>query len=458
MALISMDSAPIAAGRRALLIDDDATLLRNFRWTLEDAGFQCTTANCGAQAFERLDQGVFDLCFLDLHIGDEYGLDLLPKIRANAPWMRVVIATSVAEVNTAVAAMQKGASDYLLKPCAPEQLVAVAERMAAARAMEFKIDALQKHIDQGGEVELKSGQPEMAKILELIRSVADTDATILILGESGTGKGVIARAAHDWSPRRVAPFGTVNCPSLSAELLESELFGHAKGAFTGAIEQRKGRVQAADGGTLFLDEIGDFPLVLQPKLLRFIQDREYERVGDATTRTANVRLVAATNRPLEQMIRDGQFREDLYYRLNVITVTLPPLRERIDDIESLSVRFLERFAVSYRRPGRMFSSAAMDALKRYPWPGNIRELRNVIERVAILNLTDTVELESLPTQISGELSTGQRARVGSLVTLEALERAHISAVLAAAESLDGAARTLGIDSSTLYRKRKQYGL
>jgi two-component system, NtrC family, response regulator AlgB len=451
-----MDEA-IQMGRRVLLVDDDSGLLRNFRWTLEDAGFQCVTANSTTLARERLSDGVFDCCFLDLHIGEDYGLDLLPTLRAQAPWMRVVIVTSVGDLAVAVSAMQKGASDYLQKPCAPEQLVAVAERMAEARALELKIDALEKQRDAGGEVQLSSKQPDMAKVFELARSVADTDATVLILGESGTGKGVIARAVHDWSPRKPAPFATVNCPSLTAELLESELFGHAKGAFTGAVEQRKGRVQAADGGTLFLDEIGDFPIALQPKLLRFIQDREYERVGDPTTRTANVRLVAATNRNLEQMIRDGSFREDLYYRLNVITMTLPPLRERPDDIESLAQRFLERFALNYRRPARRFDADALAALKAYRWPGNIRELRNAVERIAILATSELIGVEALPATVSG-FQGAAGARVGASVSLEALERAHISAILASSESLDAASKTLGIDASTLYRKRKQYGL
>jgi len=446
------------AGRRALLIDDDSSALRQYRWALEDAGFVIATATSIASARERLAQGLFDICTLDLHLGEDFGLDLLPELRALAPWMRVVVLTSVSELQTAVNAMQKGACDYLVKPCTPEQLVATIERASEARRLELKVDRLQQQIDQGGaEVELQSLHPEMAKLLELVRSVADTDANILILGESGTGKGVIARAAHQWSPRRAAPFGTINCPSLSAELLESELFGHAKGAFTGAVEQRKGRVQAAEGGTLFLDEIGDFPPSLQPKLLRFIQDREYERVGDPTTRSANVRFVAATNRDLPEMIRSGTFREDLYYRLNVITVTLPPLRERSEDIEMLAQRFLERIALNYRRPARRFSAEAIAALKAWRWPGNIRELRNLIERVAILATEAEVGIVQLPAEIIGN-SQPVGPRIGAAVTLEELEHAHLRAIIASAESLEAAATILGIDASTLYRKRKQFGL
>jgi NtrC-family two-component system response regulator AlgB len=296
----------------------------------------------------------------------------------------------------------------------------------------------------------------MASLLATTLQVADTDATVLILGESGTGKGVLARAIHQWSRRRQGSFATINAPSLSAELLESELFGHVKGAFTGAVENRQGRVQIADGGTLFLDEIGDIALSLQPKLLRLVQDREYERVGDPHTRSADVRIVAATNRPLEQMVREGSFREDLWYRLNVINLELPPLRERAEDIEGLAQRFLLQFALAYRRPARQFSAASIEALRSHRWPGNIRELRNTVERIAILCPTETADLDQLPPVLRGQAPGAPR--IGTELTLADLERMHIEAVLATRPTLDAAAKTLGIDSSTLYRKRKQYEL
>ncbi|HDQ8201740.1 TPA: sigma-54-dependent response regulator transcription factor AlgB, partial [Pseudomonas aeruginosa] len=247
-----------------------------------------------------------------------------------------------------------------------------------------------------------------------------------------------------------------NCPSLTAELMESELFGHSRGAFTGATESTLGRVSQADGGTLFLDEIGDFPLTLQPKLLRFIQDKEYERVGDPVTRRADVRILAATNRDLGAMVAQGQFREDLLYRLNVIVLNLPPLRERAEDILGLAERFLARFVKDYGRPARGFSEAAREAMRQYPWPGNVRELRNVIERASIICNQELVDVDHLG--FSAAQSASSAPRIGESLSLEDLEKAHITAVMASSATLDQAAKTLGIDASTLYRKRKQYGL
>jgi NtrC-family two-component system response regulator AlgB len=444
-------------GRRVLLVEDDTSILRNFKWCLEDAGFDVLTANSVDAARQRLDQNLFDLCFLDVNIGEDSGIELLPELVAQAPWMRIVMATAESAMNSAVRALKAGAVDYLVKPCSPEDLVRAAERQAEARRLAMRIEQLESRDAGAAEADLSTAHADYAKVLEMARQVADTDASVLILGESGTGKNVLARAIHGWSGRARAAFAQVNCPSLSAELLESELFGHVKGAFTGATENRQGRVQIADGGTLFLDEIGDFPLALQPKLLRFVQEREYERVGDPHTKRADVRIIAATNRNLEAAMQDGRFREDLYYRLNVIALLMPPLRERADDIPALAQRFLVNFAKSYKRPAREFSADAMAALKRHPWPGNVRELRNVVERVAILCPADTVEASHLPPPLGSE-SAPTRLQVGADVTLEALERAHLEAIVAKSPSLDAAAKTLGIDSSTLYRKRKQYGM
>jgi NtrC-family two-component system response regulator AlgB len=249
----------------------------------------------------------------------------------------------------------------------------------------------------------------------------------------------------------------VSCPSLSAELLASELFGHVRGAFTGATDNRQGRVQIADGGTLFLDEIGDLPLAIQPKLLRFIQDHEYERVGDPHTRTANVRVIAATNRDLKKMIANGEFREDLYYRLNVITLTMPPLRERPEDLVSIAETMLMTFVRQYDRPARRFNESAINWLRQYAWPGNLRELRNVVERAVILCTQEAIGVEYLPTGTdTSAAKPGPGLRAGDTVSLEDLERAHILAVMSATSTLDSAAKILGIDGSTLYRKRKQY--
>jgi NtrC-family two-component system response regulator AlgB len=306
------------------------------------------------------------------------------------------------------------------------------------------------------EADLETQEPAMRQALDVAFQVAASEATVLLRGESGTGKGVLARAIHARSPRAAGPFVTVHCPSLCAELLESELFGHVKGAFTGAVQDTEGKVSAAEGGTLFLDEVGDLPPAVQPKLLRLLQERTYERVGETRSRTANVRIVAATNRDLATEAAAGRFREDLLYRLNVIEVELPPLRQRPRDVQPLAEHLLRFFARQAGKPVTRFSPVALVALERHGWPGNVRELRNAIERGVILAAGDEIDLTHLPVQLSGPPPA--RVKVGGRVTLEALEKEHIRRVLATALSLNEAAQMLGINPSTLYRKRKDYGL
>ncbi|MFG9845016.1 sigma-54-dependent response regulator transcription factor AlgB [Pseudomonas aeruginosa] len=440
---------------RILLVDDESAILRTFRYCLEDEGYSVATASSAPQAEALLQRQVFDLCFLDLRLGEDNGLDVLAQMRVQAPWMRVVIVTAHSAVDTAVDAMQAGAVDYLVKPRSPDQLRLAAAKQLEVRQLTARLEALEDEVRRQGDG-LESHSPAMAAVLETARQVAATDANILILGESGSGKGELARAIHTWSKRAKKPQVTINCPSLTAELMESELFGHSRGAFTGATESTLGRVSQADGGTLFLDEIGDFPLTLQPKLLRFIQDKEYERVGDPVTRRADVRILAATNRDLGAMVAQGQFREDLLYRLNVIVLNLPPLRERAEDILGLAERFLARSVKDYGRPARGFSEAAREAMRQYPWPGNVRELRNVIERASIICNQERVDVDHLG--FSATQSASSAPRIGESLSLEDLEKAHITAVMASSATLDQAAKTLGIDASTLYRKRKQYGL
>jgi NtrC-family two-component system response regulator AlgB len=286
--------------------------------------------------------------------------------------------------------------------------------------------------------------------------VAPTEATVLLRGESGVGKGVLARAIHARSRRAGRSFVTVHCPSLSAELLESDLFGHVKGAFTGAVQDKAGKVDAADGGTLFLDEVGDLPAALQPKLLRLVQDREYERVGEPVVRAADVRIVAATNRDLEAEVAAGRFREDLFYRLNVIDVTIPPLRLRRADILPLARGLLAFFARQTGKPVTGFTPEAEELIRTYAWPGNVRELRNAIERGVILGAEPLVGAQHLPGQLTR--TSGARAEVGGPFTLDELEAEHIRRVVASSPSLDEAAKVLGIDPSTLYRKRKRGGI
>jgi len=454
--------AAFAPGGRILAIDDDRGLLDSFSLCLQDAGYRVATAPSLQEGLKLASVQPFHVCLLDRNIGYDSGLDALPKLRELAPAMRVIMVTAHSRVDDAVQAIADGAADYLVKPCSPEQLrIAVARQMDTLKLLE-RIERLEREVPALHE-EPASRSPAMRKVLELARQVARTDANLLLLGESGTGKGLLAAAIHDWSARAAAPFATINCPSLSAELLESELFGHARGSFTGATQSTQGRVSNADGGTLFLDEVGDFPLPLQPKLLRFIQDREYERVGDPTTRRADVRIVSATNRDLEAMVRDGQFRLDLLYRLNVIAITLPPLRERREDIEELATGFLRRYARSYHLPAARLAPSALARMRAYPWPGNVRELQNVIERAVILSSGEVVGEEHLALGAPAAAGNGHGgdavpAVAGAAMTLDMLERRHIEAILAGSATLDAAARTLGIDSSTLYRKRKAYGL
>jgi NtrC-family two-component system response regulator AlgB len=307
------------------------------------------------------------------------------------------------------------------------------------------------------EADLQTEELAMRQVLEIAFKAAPSDATILLRGESGTGKGVLARAIHARSARSDAPFVTVHCPSLSAELLESELFGHAAGAFTGAVRDTVGKVAVAEKGTLFLDEIGDLPMALQPKLLRLLQEKRYERVGETQTRACDVRILAASNHDLNAAVAAGTFREDLLYRLNVIEVYLPSLQQRPHDMLPLAEHLLQFFARQTGKALTGFTAEARAALARYPWPGNVRELRNAIERAVILSSGPLIGVADLPAQIGSPPLT-RTVEVGAAVTLEQLEAEHIRRVLAATATMEKAASLLGIDASTLYRKRKRYGL
>ncbi len=456
-----------------LLIDDDANLRRSLRLALEIMEHRVTEAGTGARALELLDHAVFDVAFLDLRLGKDQGLDVLPALLQKAPGLDVIVITAYATIETAVEAMRRGACDYLPKPFTPDQLRLVLDRVARVRRMQTHIDELEEQVRSFvPEADLRTEEPIMQQALEFAFKAASSEATILLRGESGTGKGVLARAIHARSSRAARPFITVACPSLSAELLESELFGHAHGAFTGAIRDTLGKIAAADGGTLFLDEVGDLPLALQPKLLRLLQEKRYERVGETQTRASDVRILAATNRDLAAAVSAGQFREDLLYRLNVIEVTLPPLRSRPRDILPLADHLLHFFASQSGKPphpcpspplrgrgveGEGFTEEARLVLTRYPWPGNVRELRNAIERGVILASGEQIGLADLPAQV-GSPPLAQSVEVGGRMTLDQMEAEHIRRVLAATPTIEEAATVLGIDPSTLYRKRKRFGL
>ncbi|WP_395791027.1 sigma-54-dependent transcriptional regulator [Aquimonas sp.] len=454
-------SKPDEPSARILAIDDDRALLDTYAAIIESQGMRLTPATTLAEGLRLAATRPFDVCLLDRNIGYDLGTDALPELKSQAPSLRIIMATAHRDTDAALEALRLGVDDYLVKPFSPEQLRIALARQIEARRLARKVDVLEREAGQRNPRELASEAPAMQQALALARQVARTSANVLLLGESGTGKNVFARAIHGWSPRAEHGFVPVNCPSLSAELLENELFGHRKGAYTGAQESSEGRVAQAEGGTLFLDEIGDFPLALQPKLLRFIQDKEYERVGDPQSRQANVRLVTATHRDLPTMSEVGEFRLDLYYRLNVVAITLPPLRERREDVLALAQSFLARYGAEYGCPARRFEPAAERALVDYHWPGNVRELQNVIERAVILCPQAQIPASLLSLQTgtgAGVAASAAALQIGADITLEALERRHVEAVLARASTLDEAARSLGIDSSTLYRKRKTYGL
>jgi NtrC-family two-component system response regulator AlgB len=328
----------------------------------------------------------------------------------------------------------------------------VLARIERTRKLERRVAELESRLGtEGPEVDLTSQSPAMQKALGVAFKAADSEATVLLLGESGTGKSVLARAMHQRSPRRAGAFVTVSCPSLSRELLESELFGHVKGAFTGAHTETLGKVAAADGGTLFLDEIGELPLEIQAKLLRLLQEREYDRVGEAKPRRADVRVISATNRDLAQAVAAGKFREDLFYRLNVISLRLPALRERVNDVERLALTHLRFLADHSGKAVRQFSPAALEAMRQYAWPGNLRELRNVIERAVILCGGESIDASDLVDSIQ----PASEMRLGGKFTLEEIEAEHIRRVIANTRTLEEAAVMLGIDPATLYRRRKK---
>jgi NtrC-family two-component system response regulator AlgB len=442
---------------RVLIIDDEKSIRSSTSAALKAEGHHADVADSSTIALAKLQEEACDLALLDLRLGDEDGLDLLPELKRSQPNLPVVVFTAYASVASAVTAMQKGAFDYLEKPFTPEQLRQIIGRVEKQRKLETKIVELQQEIDkQNPAIDFSSEDLSMRSAIDILFRAAPTQAAMLLLGESGTGKSVFARAIHDRSEYREGPFVTVSCPSLSKELLESELFGHVKGSFTGAVRDTWGKVAAAEGGTLFLDEIGELPLDIQPKLLRLLQERQYERLGEHKPRLTNVRIVAATNKDLRISVREGTFREDLFYRLDVISVRIPPLRDRERDLERFAYSFLGFFSKQLGRGSMRFDGDALRKLKAYRWPGNLRELRNTIERGVILSNGDTITEEFLPDNPPPEVDT--HVAVGSDVSLEALEEAHIRSILQQATSLDAAAKILGIDPATLYRKRKRLNL
>jgi NtrC-family two-component system response regulator AlgB len=453
----------------ALVIDDDPGVRQSLRLCLESDNARVLGVGTPAGALDALERSRFDVVFLDLWLQSESGLGVLPEILRRQPGVGVIVITAFATFESAVEAMKMGAVDYLPKPFTPEQVRTAARRVVIANVLKRQLTELQDRLDESeGESTFETRSPAFAAFLQNAARAAASDAVLLLRGQSGTGKTVFARWIRKQSRRADGPFVTVHCPMLSSELMSSTLFGHKKGAFTGAVADSVGKVEEAEGGTLLLDEVADLSADAQARLLRFLNDRTYERLGEAKERKADVRLIAATNRPLEDGVRAGLFREDLFFRLNVITLTLPPLGDRREDLLPLAQHYLRFFG---RRQGRhhlRFSPPCEQAVTSYPWPGNLRQLRNSVERAVILSPADVIEPADLGlTGTAGGAGTdvtsqaaGTRSRIalGDDASLEEIEREHVAQVVARAASFEAAARILGIDVTTLQRKRKRYGL
>jgi DNA-binding NtrC family response regulator len=443
---------------RILVVDDEPAQRELVAGFLNKQAFEVSSAESGAKAVELFRQDSFDLVLTDQKMPNMSGLDLLQAVHAINPETPVILMTAFGSIEAAVSAIQGGATDYLTKPLNLDELLyrirQVSDRYRIIAENRELREALQgRHRIEG--IIGESGQ--MLEVVSLVRRVAPSEATVLIRGESGTGKELIAKAIHFASPRASGPLVKVNCAALPETLLESELFGHEKGAFTGALTTRQGRFELADGGTLFLDEIGDLPLHLQAKLLRVLQEREYEKVGSSRPVKVNVRILAASHRPLEALIKTGQLREDLYYRLNVVTISLPPLRERRPDLALLIDHFLRLFAEKNGKTIRGLTHEARDVLLRYDYPGNVRELENLIERAVVLTRDDVIGSSDLPLTVQDREAEGDR-ETNLTVAVEGLERRMIREALARSDGVQThAAELLGISERALRYKLIKYG-
>jgi DNA-binding NtrC family response regulator len=446
---------------RVLVVDDDQAVGRVLAALLAQSGYEPAHVAQAALALERLEAEPFDVVLTDLRMPGMDGLALLREIEARWPELPVVVLTAFGSVQAAVDCMKAGAAEFLTKPFDRDEIVYVIDKVLAASAPAREA-APAPALAFGS---LIGASPAMGEVYRLVRQAAPTPATVLLLGESGTGKELVARAIHESSPRRERPYVKLHCGALPDSLLESELFGYEKGAFTGAVARKPGRVELAAGGTLFLDEIGDITPAMQVKLLRVVQEREYERLGGTATLTADVRFVAATHRNLEEMVRAGTFREDLYYRLNVVPIWLPSLRDRRGDIESLARHFCEEASVRSGRPGLSLDSSAVELLGEQAWPGNVRQLQNFVERLVVLSPGPRIgaadlrrELERLPPAAAGPAQPpGDPARLDARRD-EAERAALVTALERAGNNRTHAAGILGVSRRTLYNKLERYGL
>lgn len=447
--------------KRILLVDDEENIRITMSRFLTSRSYEVKSVASGPEALAVLNTWTPDLMMTDLRMDGMTGLELIERVRKSNPDITLMVMTAYASVETAVTAMKLGAFDYITKPFTPDQIAHRISRVEQMRGLSREnIELKQVLQDIREPEEFESKNQKVTQLFEMAQRVAASQSTVLITGESGTGKSVLAKWIHKHSMRAQQPFVDVNCATLSENLLESELFGHVKGSFTGAVRDKIGRLKVADGGTVFLDEIGDISLQLQTKLLRFLQDRQFEPVGSTKTETVDVRIVAATNRNLDQAVRSGAFREDLFYRLNVIEFKMPALRERPEDIMALCESLLRRTCTESGKPTLKCSSEVMNIFMNYRWPGNIRELKNTIERAVVLARSQQVEIIDLPDRLldPGNPVPPQASMAQANMSLEDLERQYIQEVLARAATLEEAASVLGINLSTLWRKRRRYSL
>jgi DNA-binding NtrC family response regulator len=449
----------LALGGRILVVDDETNARNALAELLRDEGYTVETAPDAFKALPKLEELQPELLLTDLKMPGMDGIELMRKARSHDADLVTVVMTAYGAVDTAVSAMRQGAADYITKPINFEELAIVLERALERRRLRVEAGQLRHRLSQRDRIEnIVGASPPMARVFESILQVATSRASVLITGESGTGKELVAAAIHQHSPRASGPFVKLHCAALAETLLESELFGHEKGAFTGAVGRRDGRFQQADGGTLFLDEIGEISPATQVKLLRFLQQREFERVGGNQTIRVDVRVVAATHRDLSREVREGRFREDLFYRLNVVTIDTPPLRDRTSDIPLLATRFLQRFAAENEKELRGFSDEALQRLTQYAWPGNVRELENAVERAVVVCRHHEVRAQDLPPQI---VKTSVRPEDSLPVvpgaSLSDLERYAILKTLEhTGGSTSRAAEILGISPRTIQYRLHEY--
>ncbi|HXE58150.1 MAG TPA: sigma-54 dependent transcriptional regulator [Gemmatimonadales bacterium] len=444
-----------------LVIDDESGILDTLRILLKKEGFEVTTAQGGKAGLEQIRTGTHDIVLTDVRMPQVTGIDILEAAREQDPMTPVILMTAQASLQTAIQAVNAGAFYYLQKPFSNDELITILRRACDYRAVRVENKQLKQEIrrrDRSGVTRPIGKAKKFLEVLKLAEQVAPTDSTVLIQGESGTGKEVIARYIHNLSNRSDGPFLSINCGALPENLLESELFGHVKGSFTGAVRDKQGLFAAARGGSFFLDEVGEMPPSLQIKLLRVLQEREAIPVGAVEPIPVDVRIIAATNRDLEEEIRRNNFRSDLFYRLNVIAIHLPPLRERREDIILLIEAFLQRLATERGIPPKALSAEALDAVMVYDWPGNVRELENALEHAVVLSRGDLIEPQHLPERITKRRKEPLVAdRTLENPTLDVIERAYIMWVLQAeGGNKTRAAEVLGIDPSTLYRKLSRY--